>query len=293
MSVELAQPEPEPAETDPAPTPAATTPAPPYTIQDGSPDPAELSERVLQRGRRLTERSEAARGVVQAALREENRAIAELQEAQQAAAERQQPQREALVEHILLRKILSVDFGDAGKLLRALRAILESAVAVALTARSGSGTPQSACDALAAVDEKLDAVEARLVKIEVRAAQLQHIGGPAAAAAQADEPAPTPGGEGDALVASSAADFAPAEALRKLEEVVSQLRAIESSVEFHTALLSAHRSLAGPNAEATVVGGLVYSRSNFSYGSTPHASWLALFEQCEPLRTAVSEMAAG
>ena len=293
MSVELAQPEPEPQGADPSPAPAATTPAPPYTIQDGAaPDPAELSERVLQRGRRLTERSEAARGVVQAALREENRAIAELQEAQQAAAERQQPQREALVEHILLRKILSVDFGDAGKLLRALRAILESAVAVALTARSGSGTPQSACDALAAVDEKLDAVEARLVKIEVRAAQLQHIGGPAAAAAQADEPAPTPGGE-EALVASGAAEFASAGALRKLEEVVSQLRAIESSVEFHTALLSAHRSLAGPKAEATVVGGLVYSRSNFSYGSTPHASWLALFEQCEPLRQAVSEMAAG
>eukprot|EP01045_Picozoa_sp_COSAG04_P004508 COSAG04_NODE_196_length_20686_cov_2.719823_13_plen_293_part_00 len=292
MSVELAQPEPEPQGADPSPAPAATTPAPPYTIQDGSPDPAELSERVLQRGRRLTERSEAARGVVQAALREENRAIAELQEAQQ-AAERQQQQREALVEHILLRKILSVDFGDAGKLLRALRAILESAVAVALTARSGSGTPQSACDALAAVDEKLDAVEARLVKIEVRAAQLQHIGGPAAAAAQADEPAPAPGGEEEVLVASGAAEFASAEALRKLEEVVSQLRAIESSVEFHTALLSAHRSLAGPKAEATVVGGLVYSRSNFSYGSTPHASWLALFEQCEPLRQAVSEMAAG
>ena len=82
-----------------------------------------------------------------------------------------------------------------------------------------------------------------------------------------------------------------------LGDMVAEMRDVESSVEFHTALLSAHRKLgvAGPAAaagSAEEAADLQYSRTNFSYGSTPHGSWLALFEQCQPLRAAVDEMIA-
>ena len=82
---------------------------------------------------------------------------------------------------------------------------------------------------------------------------------------------------------------------------------IENSVEFHSALLSAHRKLGvatasdgnSAAAEAAADGGggvaaqLQYSRRNFSYGSTPHSSWLAVFEYYPPLRAAIEDMRSG
>ena len=88
---------------------------------------AALSEEVLARGRVLTERLETVGEVLTEALREENRAIKELQNAKAGESGR----REKMVQHILLRKILSVDRGDSGKLLRGVRALMESVVTIA------------------------------------------------------------------------------------------------------------------------------------------------------------------
>eukprot|EP01043_Picozoa_sp_COSAG02_P093495 COSAG02_NODE_30007_length_559_cov_0.550000_1_plen_79_part_00 len=64
---------------------------------------AALSEEVLARGRVLTERLETVGEVLTEALREEPRAIKELQNAKAGEIGR----REKMVQHILLRKILS------------------------------------------------------------------------------------------------------------------------------------------------------------------------------------------
>jgi hypothetical protein len=138
--------------------------------------------------------------------------------------------------------------------------------------------------------------EQRLGKIEVRAAQLQLIGGPRLDGVRsedsdgADEPTEASADgdvDGEALALASLADH-PARGMDRkkllsLGSMVAEMRALESSVEFHTALLAAHRKLAavetGEDDATQKNQTLQYSRANFSYGSTPHSSWLALFQQ--------------
>ena len=284
---------------------------------------AALSEEVLARGRVLTERLETVGEVLTEALREENRAIKELQNAKAGESGR----REKMVQHILLRKILSVDRGDSGKLLRGVRALMESVVTIALSVRADglegqpadspdSNSGSGATTALTLVGGQLDVAEQRLGKIELRAGQLQLIGGPRLNEVDSDDSDEDVGKEGAAAGGADGAEAGEAAALTALAEqpaagmsrerllslgtMVAEMRTLESSVEFHTALLSAHRKLAAERpppvsgARATAEAGdqqqLQYSRTNFSYGSTPHSSWLALFEQCAPLRAAVGDM---
>ncbi len=300
----------------------------------GSPGPAMaaaaalLSEQVLSRSRGLIDRLEVVGEALTEALREENRKIKALQAEEPGESQR----RERMVQHILLRKILSVDRGDSGKLLRGIKALMESVVAIALSVRAegvmdaaddepagGSNAETNASTALTLVGGQLDVAEQRLVKIELRAGQLQLIGGPRLDGALSDDSEAADGNpeastddgvdaEADAL--ASLADH-PARGmdrgwLLRLRSMVAEMRVLESSVEFHTALLSAHRKLAtnGTKSEdaADEIGQLQhehqkqqplqYSRTNFSYGSTPHSSWLALFEHCAPLRAAVDDMLA-
>lgn len=292
---------------------------------------AALSEEILAHGRGLIERLEIVGEVLTEALREQNRKIKELQDAKSGDRER----RQQVVQHILLRKILSVDRGDSGKLLRGIKALMESVVTIALSVRADTcserqqpsecGDPTTegtnAFTALKLVGGQLDMADQRLGKIELRAGQLQLIGGPQLDGELSDESDDTDGGsnslandsKGDSAdnnaVASDAAALAsladqPGRGMEQgrlllLGAMVAEMRVLESSVEFHTALLSAHRKLA---AEGNNKGGiptmtdepqrqrLQYSRTNFSYGSTPHSSWLALFDQCAPLRAAVDDM---
>ena len=64
-----------------------------------------LSEQVLARGRGLIERLEIVGEALTEALREENRKIKALQDEKAGESER----RQKMVQHILFRKILSVD----------------------------------------------------------------------------------------------------------------------------------------------------------------------------------------
>ena len=77
-----------------------------------------LSEKILARGRGLIERLEIVGEVLTEALREENQKIKALQDEAAGQSER----RQQMIHHILLRKILSVDRGDSGKLLRGTKA---------------------------------------------------------------------------------------------------------------------------------------------------------------------------
>lgn len=277
-----------------------------------------LSEEVLARGRGLIERLEIVGEVVTEALLEENRKIKAFQD--EKAGEREPRQR--IVQRILLRKILSVDRGDSGKLLRGVKALMETVVTIALSVRAdgvqhheptegGNAAEKgtNASTALKLVGAQLDVAEQRLGKIEVRAAQLQLIGGPRLDGVRsedsdgADEPTEASADgdvDGEALALASLADH-PARGMDRksllcLGSMVAEMRALESSVEFHTALLAAHRKLAavetGEDDATQKNQTLQYSRANFSYGSTPHSSWLALFQQCSPLRAAVDDMLA-
>ena len=269
------------------PKPAIKLTAPPAE----SPD----SEQVLRRGRELMARAQAAVVALTAAVRKENAAIKAMR-----ADLKTQGQKKLLVERIMLRKIISVDRSDAIKLRSALQTLLESAVAIALSVRAseskGEDGGKGARLALKMLDGQLSTAESRLEKIEVR--QEQVIGGSSAAILAA-----TAAGGGaidaaeanqrereslEALAAAPPPTVVPA-GLAALPALVSEMRSIESSVEFHTALLSAHRSLGVANASA-LSDPTEYSRTNFSYGSTPHSSWLAVFEQCPPLMATVQEM---
>lgn len=283
---------------------------------------AALSETILARGRGLIERLEIAGEVLTEALREENQKIKALQDEAAGHSER----RQQMIHHILLRKILSVDRGDSGKLLRGTKALMESVVTIALSVRADGVERQhadsdanpaatNATRALKLVGSQLDVAEERLGKIELRAGQLQLIGGPQLDALSEDSD-DTDGDDeppadcdavgtevGEAVALASLVDHPPRgmnqESLLCLRAMVTEMRVLESSVEFHTALLSAHRKLAAERKskdngsdKATHDQQLQYSRTNFSYGSTPHSSWLALFQQCAPLRAAVDDMLA-
>jgi hypothetical protein len=300
------------------------------------------SESLLYRARRLIERADTASSLINAALREKNAQIAAMRDSKSRGAGAEAQAR--LVEHVLLRKILSVDRGDVGKLLRGLRSLVENVVALSLSLRAaganaekgevaaapaapmsggsrgdgdGGGDSQG-CEAtslpgrahavLAVVDGQLDIAEGRLQKVERRASQLQLIGGLSAAGSDEEgEEATTLRQDQEqralaTLVAAPRPGMAPAQ-LQTLVNIVAEMRTIESSIEFHTALLAAHRSVAA-HADGDVGGALVkdsspvtgrqqqlrYSRTNFSYGSTPHASWLQVMEQCTPLRMAIEQM---
>ena len=277
-----------------------------------------LSEEVLARGRGLIERLEIVGEVVTEALLEENRKIKAFQD-EKAAGEREPRQR--IVQRILLRKILCVDRGDSGKLQRGVKALMETVVTIALSVRAdgverhkptGGGHAAkgtNASTALKLVGAQLDVAEQRLCKIELRAAQLQLIGGPRLNgvlnedSGGTDAPAEAlAGGDvaGEAAALALLADHPARGMSRKrllcLGSIVAEMQALESSVEFHTALLAAHRKLtAGENSQDDAnqkIQPLQYSRANFAYGSTPHSSWLALFQQCTPLRAAVDDMLA-
>ncbi len=290
-----------------------------------------LSEQVLARGRGLIERLEIVGEALTEALREENRKIKALQDEKAGESER----RQKMVQHILLRKILSVDRGDSGKLLRGIKALMETVVTIALSVRAdgvecevdsgadedtsnSSSAGTNASTALTLVGGQLDVAEQRLGKIELRAGQLQLIGGPRLDGTLSDDSDDADGNtntsaddgvDAEAVALASLADR-PArgmdrERLLRLGSMVAEMRVLESSVEFHTALLSAHRKLATKGTKSEDAANeegepqrqsqqqlLQYSRTNFSYGSTPHRSWLALFEQCAPLRAAVDDILA-
>ncbi|WIA16583.1 hypothetical protein OEZ85_013251 [Tetradesmus obliquus] len=69
---------------------------------------------------------------------------------------------------------------------------------------------------------------------------------------------------------AAAAAQLPAQACNALQEVVSQLRAIESCVLFQAQLLQ---------QAAAVSAGTGYSSSNFAYSSTPFSSWLKVHRE--------------
>jgi hypothetical protein len=161
--------------------------------------------------------------------------------------------------------------------------VMESVVTIALSVRAdglgskggadggGEGSRSKkaggASAALKLVDGQLDVAEQRLGKIELRAGQLQLIGGPRLEASDSDDSDAEEGAAGSAAAGDSAADPQAAEQaalatlftsptagmelsagwserLVALGEMVAEMRAVESSVEFHTALLSAVRSQA-------------------------------------------------
>lgn len=83
--------------------------------------------------------------------------------------------------------------------------------------------------------------------------------------------------EAAANMEAAAAAQLPAQACNALQEVVSQLRAIESCVLFQAQLLQ---------QAAAVSAGTGYSSSNFAYSSTPFSSWLKVSVAAEELPAA-------